>query len=815
MQMDGRRSRFWQSSQFWSKPEIRFTLFSVVFLVLGLGMTWYFISSAQQKHFLDQNKRFHQQLVLQQKQHELRLYQMISLVANDHFFKKENSLPWEEELISIAPFLRSAIVDFNGAQLIDVDSYVAGQKNINFAAIQLARKAKTSAQVVYGLWFYEKTKVLGVAKSIGTSSSVLVISVSLPTFWGVGSEHIPGHYAELQQIFKTGKSTFLKVGESPDDQDTVESSALNQGEWRLFSWVKYKEDHLILAVSLVWVFAFLCSLLVFWFLVLRGAPLLKGGSHQYKTGLGALLAAQGEAKILDNRPSAKDNTGSNQEVVAKNTSTPSPVVTPKITPASSGAQKPDVRASVHKDAQMNSVSTAALFDEIFRAYDIRGIVGQSLTPEVVRSLGRALGSMALDQGEKTLIIARDGRLSGPDMQSYLVAGILATGCHVIDIGMAPTPVLYFATYVLGARSGVMVTGSHNPPDYNGFKMVIAHKTLAEEEIQQLKQKIVKKEYRSGAGRLTTDTTLLDQYVEKIVGDVVLSRPLKIVIDCGNGVTGVIAQRLFESIGAQVVPLFTDVDGTFPNHHPDPSKPSNLTSLIAMVGQEHADIGLAFDGDGDRLGVVTSMGKMIFPDRLMMLLSEDLLSRCPGADIIFDIKCTRDLSEHILKLGGRPIMWKTGHSLIKAKLKETKAVLAGEMSGHIFYNDSRWYGFDDALYTAVRLLEIISFEHEDTHLIFARYPESLSTPEINIPTTEEKKFKIVEALKAKIRITGSVAAIDGYRVDTDQGWGLVRASNTTPNLVIRFEASNEEHLSFLKEEFRRALAGIDADLKIPF
>ncbi|MFP5382751.1 MAG: phosphomannomutase/phosphoglucomutase [Gammaproteobacteria bacterium] len=453
-------------------------------------------------------------------------------------------------------------------------------------------------------------------------------------------------------------------------------------------------------------------------------------------------------------------------------------------------------------------------DEIFRAYDIRGVVGKTLTVDTMRALGRAIGSEALDQGQQALYVGRDGRLSGPQMVEAFSQGVISTGCRVLDLGMAPTPVIYFAAANSAVKSCVVITGSHNPPDYNGLKIVIAGETLAEKRIQALKQRIRAGEFRTGTGSIE-QIDFTGKYLERIRDDIVLARTMKIVVDCGNGVAGAVAPQLLSSIGCTIIPLYCDVDGHFPNHHPDPSKPENLKELIEAVAREGADLGLAFDGDGDRIGVVTPQGEVIFPDRLMMLYARDLLMRSPGADIIFDMKCTRDLASVISQNGGRPIMWRTGHSLIKAKLKETGAALAGEMSGHIFFND-RWPGFDDAMYAAARLLEILSLETESIDQVFAAFPKNISTPEINIAVPEQRKFAIIDALQQAGEFPGGNAiTIDGVRVDYPDAWGLLRASNTTANLVARFEAKTDEELARVKDVFRAQLAKIEPSLEIPF
>ena len=451
---------------------------------------------------------------------------------------------------------------------------------------------------------------------------------------------------------------------------------------------------------------------------------------------------------------------------------------------------------------------------IFRAYDIRGVVGSSLTPTAAYWIGRAIGSQSLAQGEANVAVARDGRLSGPQLAEQLIQGLLDCGCQVTDVGMVPTPVLYYAANVLAGKSGVMLTGSHNPPDYNGFKIVIAGDTLANEQIQALRQRIESNDLASGVGSIE-QIDILDRYFNQIRDDIALAKPMRVVVDCGNGVAGVIAPRLIEALGCSVIPLYCEVDGNFPNHHPDPGKPENLVDLIAKVKAENADLGLAFDGDGDRVGVVTNTGTIVYPDRLLMLFAKDVVSRNPGADIIFDVKCTRRLTPLISGYGGRPVMWKTGHSLIKKKMKETGALLAGEMSGHIFFQE-RWFGFDDGIYAAARLLEILSQDKRDAEHVFSAFPNDICTPEINIEVTDESKFRIIDALLRDGHWgDANLTTLDGVRVDYPKGWGLVRASNTTPVLVLRFEAETDAELKRIQEIFRAQLYTVAPDLSLPF
>jgi phosphomannomutase / phosphoglucomutase len=452
--------------------------------------------------------------------------------------------------------------------------------------------------------------------------------------------------------------------------------------------------------------------------------------------------------------------------------------------------------------------------EIFKAYDIRGIVGRTLTPAVVELIGQALGSVARDRGRSTVVIGRDGRLSGPELAAALAGGLRRSGVDVIDVGQVATPMLYFAAHRFDTLSGVMVTGSHNPPEYNGLKMMLAGETLAGEAIQQLKARIEQSRLSRGAGGYRTDDVHED-YLQRITGDVKLSRPMSVVVDCGNGVAGMVAPELYRRLGCTVSELFCDVDGNFPNHHPDPSQPGNLADVQKALAAGKGEIGFAFDGDGDRLGVVTKSGKIIYPDRQLMLFAADVLKRNPGAEVIFDVKSTRNLFTWIRRHGGRPLMWKTGHSFIKQKLQETGAPLAGEMSGHVFFKD-RWYGFDDALYAGARLLEILSRER-DPGAVLEGLPDSVSTPELHLKLAEGENYTLMDKLKATARFEGAreVITIDGMRVEYADGFGLARPSNTTPVVVLRFEADDAAALKRIQEDFRRAILAVKSDAQLPF
>ena len=540
----------------------------------------------------------------------------------------------------------------------------------------------------------------------------------------------------------------------------------------------------------------------FWLLALLTALCLIGGFVALwlrQVGLhSALMTLQRSSK--SNEPEITLSEAIQQQTVAPQTTNTRP----------SGELKAQAVAAD------DSAGSIVVDPSIFRMYDIRGVVGQSLTTATTRAIGRAIGSEARDRGLHEIVVGRDGRLSGPELVSALIAGLRSTGIDVIDIGAAPTPVTYFAGYHLNTGSGISVTGSHNPPDYNGFKIVLGGETLSEDAIQNLYRRITERRFVDGMGGLQT-IDVDQEYIRRITDDIQLERKLKVIVDCGNGIAGALAPAVLEGIGCEVVPLYCDIDGTFPNHHPDPSDFANLQDLIVSVKQLGADIGLAFDGDGDRLGVVTASGEVIFPDRVLMLFAIDILTRNPGATIIYDVKCTGHLQPLILQHGGSPLMWRTGHSLIKAKMKETGAALAGEMSGHFFF-DERWYGFDDGIYAAARLMEILASDVDERtpQQIFDTLPKGVSTPELKIPMREGEHYRFIETFRQKATFDGArLTTIDGVRADWADGWGLVRASNTTPVLVLRFDADDAQALKRIQDVFRTQLLALDSSLPLPF
>ena len=451
---------------------------------------------------------------------------------------------------------------------------------------------------------------------------------------------------------------------------------------------------------------------------------------------------------------------------------------------------------------------------IFKAYDIRGVVDKTLTLDAVRQIGQAIATLAREHGDRQAVVGRDGRLSGPGLLAALAQGLQAGGLDVIDLGEVATPMVYFAVHELQTGTGVMVTGSHNPPEYNGLKMVVGNEAIYGATIQALRQRIESGALAQGTGSYRQEN-IAERYLQRIVGDIQLARPMKLAIDCGNGVPGAYAPALFRALGCEVTELFCEVDGRFPNHHPDPAQLENLQDLMRCLRETDNELGFAFDGDGDRLGVVTKEGQVIFPDRQMMLFARDVLSRQPGAEIIYDVKCSRLLGDDIRRAGGRALMWKTGHSLVKAKLKETGAPLAGEMSGHIFFKE-RWYGFDDGLYAGARLLEIVS-RAPDANAVLNALPNSAATPELHLHCAEGENHALIERLQREVAFPQAreVVTIDGVRAEYADGFGLARASNTTPVVVLRFEADHAQALARIQQEFKHALLRLKPDAALPF
>lgn len=644
-------------------------------------------------------------------------------------------------------------------------------------------------------------------------------------------------YVELQQGVAGKPLVIAKQGDGSLRKGEPIRASVNGTRWSLAYWEKgfteqsdntETEDGVpIIPIITVLVLLVLGAMLGLRWKKSRGsaeATAKPGDDVVYGGAIQAIMdgAHPGVEKLIPNLPKGSGKLQAAQPVSVggegvDTTTIARPADIPDASPAQSQKSTDTDPTPVKEQTTGKQQPAAAQIPRgIFRAYDIRGIVGKELTPETVTSIGRAIGSEAHDRGEQTVIVGRDGRDSSPELAEALIHGLCAAGCNVIDIGMVPTPVLYFATHHLDPNSGVMLTGSHNGPEYNGLKIVLGGETLSEDAIQDIYQRITEQDFTSGMGEVETKDLVAD-YIRRISEDipVALGGAFKLVVDCGNGIPGAVAPELYRALGHDVVELYCDVDGKFPNHHPDPSQTKNMQDLIARVKAEQADLGFAFDGDGDRLGVVDNEGKIIWPDRQMMLLSKDVLSRNPGAEIIFDVKCSRYLRSTIEANGGKPLMWKTGHSLIKSKMKETGSPLAGEMSGHIFFKE-RWYGFDDALYTGARLLEVLMAAKTKPAEVFKELPEGVSTPELRVDLAEDAHKSFMAQMQEKMSFEGAeVFDIDGFRVEFPDGWGLVRPSNTTPCLVLRFEADSQEALERIQGEFRSLMLSINPDLQLSF
>ena len=730
--------------------------------------------------------------------------------------------------------LKNRLTLVEGVRILDSSTHEIDRDSIpsiTNVTLQLIRELQSRNQVMHeAINAGEKDQHVAVLLRISGTDKIALIGVSFDIFERALPKErlVPGYYEFLQsfanqsrKISSLGDAKY-KIGEP------LGIARVNSTQWRIAFWpadrVKYSSEFeliiffggLIMVMGLVGVGGFFglrnlqvkvrsdAGTFLRWLIDSSQSDKKQTGIDyelQIFEDMSQTISREGFS--VGNKPKAETKKAKSDEMPAlEDSSTPGSLIA-ALENRSSGLE-------VVKSSQNES----EISDSIFRAYDIRGIVGDTLNEAIVREIGRAIGSEAFERGEQRIVVARDGRLSGPSLLKALKKGLEESGRDVIDIGEVPTPLLYFATHYLDATSGVVLTGSHNPKDYNGLKIVIAGHTLSGDEIMGLKKRIDTGNMVKGQGSQES-TSVLQDYISQITSDVALTQPLKVAVDCGNGVAGKVAPQLLQALGCEVIGLYCKVDGNFPNHHPDPSKPENLKELIDLVKSEKADIGLAFDGDGDRLGVVDSSGNIIWPDRQMMLYSIDVLSRNPGADIIYDVKCSKHLAKVISNNGGQPIMWKTGHSLIKAKMKETGALLAGECSGHIFFKE-RWFGFDDALYTAARLLEILSADTRKSVDVFAALPNSLVTPEINVAIDDDKKHRYVEQLaKQGIFGDGKLITIDGIRVEFADGWGLVRASNTTPNLVIRFEGDSEDIIERMKNLFKQQMLMVDSKLVLDF
>lgn len=737
----------------------------------------------------------------------------------------------------------------------------SGSGLLGFAGLEMARRAENGQPLHPDAFPRESQWYMQIAAPVRNPASKAVVGSLLVVFdasllqplLSVVNTRLGGELALVQTVTGTSR-TFVSNGNGTGaGTSTTETRALANPDWT----ASYKPGvppespvSILVVALLVGVPALVAAILVWWLLIsaqkglryevtnlIQWAHKVFGGERQkLPTFQWDMVAAAGEvlyrlSQVVDKRlTKAAENSRPKSAKGKKTTETvdPEPLFQDKELPDIdmldgdedvlgfgsgnndsaffTGGEMPGVEETDEKAVEMSP--------GIFRAYDIRGIVGETLSSSIVERIGAAIGSEAISRGLASLCIGYDGRHSSPGLADALAQGVMAAGCNVIHVGAVPTPVLYFATHHLENGSGVMVTGSHNPANYNGLKIMLGGETLSGDAIKALYRRVQTGNLAAGRGTQSSED-VRRAYLDRIVGDIAVAAPLKVVVDAGNGIAGELGPMLIEELGCEVIPLYCDVDGDFPNHHPDPGKPANLADLIERVKAEGADLGIAFDGDGDRLGLVTNSGKIIWPDRLLMLFARDVVSRNPGADVLYDVKCSRRLAGVISEAGGRPIMWKTGHSLMKAKMKETGALLAGEMSGHIFFAE-RWYGFDDGLYAAARLLEILGIEDRHSDDVFEDFPEDISTPELNVEVTESSKFTIMDQLAKEGEFgDGNVRNIDGIRVDYADGWGLCRASNTTPVLVLRFEAETQEALDRIKDVFRAQLKKAAPDLVADF
>ena len=721
---------------------------------------------------------------------------------------------------------------------------------ISFAALDVIKRAETQEFVGPEASQVNQRSVFYVAKPItdgGTVTGVLFCAVSMDYFFQP-LKSLPdtlGLITIEQQFESAAPRVVLQYGHEPEDTAAPIRIKLDTAAWTLVfkpnasatadvvsgAWLW---TPLAVAVALILAGIYLSYTRLFSALERDGATLIDYVTRIVRGRSGSVdrynLALFQQIAVAANRY-AKRMPAENDQPRPVARKVPTKSVTPKQAVAASNESPTmpddsdaeddflDVRASdpaddnfgIEVSEQVSPIDMGLKLDpQIFRAYDIRGIVSTNLTEDVVYWIGRAFAAEARQYKMSRAVVACDGRLSSPKLKKSLARGLTEGGIDVTDVGEVPTPLLYYATYALDTGTGIMITGSHNPPEYNGLKMMIAGETLAGERITRLRERIEGNQLSEGDGGFD-EVEIVDHYLDRVCNDVAVAQPLKVVVDCGNGVAGSIVPRLITELGCEVVPLYCEVDGNFPNHHPDPADPANLQDLITVVKAEKADLGLAFDGDGDRLGLVTERGEIIWPDKLLMLFARDIVGRNPGADIIFDVKCSRHLNSLISEYGGRPIMWKTGHSHMKAKLKETGALLAGEFSGHICFGE-RWYGFDDALYSAARLLEIVGGESKSVGKLFEEFPVTFTTPEIKVNTTDSAKFAVMERLSKEGKFgEGTLTTIDGIRVDYPDGWGLVRPSNTSPVLTLRFEADSQTALDRVQRVFREQLKKIDSKL----
>ncbi len=763
-------------------------------------------------------------------------------ILNDPAVKQRMRIADTDEIKQLESNLQGRLQNIVGVRILDSKTHDVDATSvpvITNVTLQLIRQLKTARTVMpEAIKAGSKEQHIAVIFKVVGTNKVVLIGVDFNIFKQAlpNNRLVPGYY-EFWQNFANQNRTIISIGDAKFKAgEHLGVATVADTQWRIAFWPakpeKFNSENelllffggLILVLTLVGVGGFIglnklqaivrgdATHFVKWLLDSKNenrSLVISEFEIQVFEDMSRTLVREGFESAQTIEPSSKKVTKPKMELVSNEPSSLIGALSLDAESTESTESSEGLQVAKTPGESLPSVSAS-----IFREYDIRGVVGETLNEDVVRDIGRAIGSEAFERGEQRIVVARDGRISGPSLLQALKDGLIESGRDVIDVGEVPTPLLYFATNYLDASSGVMLTGSHNPKNYNGLKIVLDGNTLSGDDIQGLRKRIETGNFVKGQGSEESNSISQD-YIGQVTSDVALAQPLKVAVDCGNGVAGKIAPQLMQALGCEVIGLYCKVDGNFPNHHPDPGKPENLAELIELVKTEKADIGLAFDGDGDRLGVIDSAGNIIWPDRQMMLYAIDVLSRNPGADIIYDVKCSKHLAKVISSHGGHPVMWKTGHSLVKNKMRETGALLAGECSGHIFFKE-RWYGFDDALYTSARLLEILSADTRKSLEIFSALPNSEVTPEINIAIGDERKFDFINRLSRQGAFgEGKMINIDGVRVEYADGWGLVRASNTTPSLVLRFEGDNQSVIEKIKKIFKQQMLMVDSSLNLDF
>ena len=705
---------------------------------------------------------------------------------------------------------------------------------LSYASLDMLNKAETTSQIntevhLFGAINQHVVMIERVVNNAFELIGLLHLSLNVSLLNDLLQDvELGDGYAELTQR-AAGKTLVLaKTGNESQRQGAATTVSVNDTRWIIAYWSGSApimsgggSSSSIMPILLIVIALLLIGAGVYFVVIKKGSSSSEeeGDLLTYEGAVRAIAEGShaGVEQMIPHLPKA-DRITANLKPLSQgiNTDDATMIVAPPSEPeVTDQADTLDITAEPEQESTPSEPEQPQIAPVIFRAYDIRGVVGETLTESAVYEIARAIGTMAHERGQQGIVVARDGRDSSPELCEALIKGLTSTGRDVIDIGMVPTPVLYFATHHLETGSGVMVTGSHNAAEYNGLKIMLGGNTLSGDDIKDIQSRTISGEHAVGQGDVRHADISAD-YVRRITEDipVALGSSLKIVVDCGNGVAGTLAPQLLNAIGHDVIELYCDIDGKFPNHHPDPSQPENLKDLVDKVKSEGADVGFAFDGDGDRLGLVDSEGNIIWPDRQLMLLAKDVLTRNQGANIIFDVKCSRYLKSIIESNGGVPLMWKTGHSFIKNKMKEVDAPLAGELSGHIFFKE-RWYGFDDALYTAARFIEIFTNAKETPTELFAELPEGVSTPELRMALPEDQHAGFMEELVEKMAVSGAdVSELDGLRIEYSDGWGLARPSNTSPNIILRFEGETEAALERIKSEFRAAIQLI-IPIDLPF